>query len=210
MLITIQFSNICWYNNEKLHNVICEHSFGFHFRPTDITKLNSNQHKLKNIVNELKNHYDVILLDSAPSPKDEMLAAIDAADELYVVSTPDLPTLTSTLKTAKLARQNNTKVSGLILNKVKNKNYELKPESMEKLTGIKLVATIKDSVRVLESLNSIRPVSLLNPNSDVSLEYKKLAALMVNASYENPKWHIRALGYLKDDFKNLTTHKFSK
>ncbi len=197
-------------DKSELHNAIYEHEFGFHFIPADNSNPEANKQKLKPLVNQLKNHYDVVLLDSSPTLNDEILATINSADELYVVSTPDIPTLTTTLKASKLARENKTKVSGLILNKVRGKDYELKPEAMEKLTGLPLTGVVKDSVRFSEALNQVKPITMLNPNSDVSLSYKMMAAKMVNATYEKPKWGNKLLGYLRDDFKNLTTHKFTK
>ncbi|HLC58752.1 MAG TPA: AAA family ATPase [Candidatus Nanoarchaeia archaeon] len=197
-------------NKSKLQEAVYEHPLGFHVVPADIQNQLTKHENLKNAVNKLKASYDIILLDSSPTLNSEMAAALIASDEVYIVSTPDIPTLTTTLKTAKAARENNTKVAGLILNKVRNKDYELKPESMERLTGLKLSAVIRDDVRVLEALNKVNPIAKLSPNSSVSEQYKKLAANIIGANYVEPKWHQKAVAAIKDDFVNLTTHKFSK
>ncbi|MBI2148447.1 AAA family ATPase [Candidatus Woesearchaeota archaeon] len=197
----------------KLSDVIHEHEFGFHVLPGGMGNgfnSNANYMKLKEKVNQLKNHYDVVLLDSSPTLNNELLSTIVASDELYVVSTPDLPTLGTTLRAVKLARDKKMNINGLILNKVRSKNYELKSADMERLSGIPLVGVINDNVRVLEALSKVKPATMLNPNSDVSLAYKKIASKMLSLPYGEPKFHTKILGYLKDDFAKLKTHKWSK
>ena len=194
----------------KPDDTIYEHEFGFHVIPSHAGSTNANYARLKQKVQHLKNHYDVILIDSSSALNEELLAAIVSSDELYVVSTPDLPTLSTTLKAVKIAAEKKTKINGLILNKVRGKNYELKPADMERLSGIPLVGVVKDNVRVLESLNKVKPITTLNSHSDVSLAYKKIAAKIIGVEYKEPKFHKKIFGYLKDDFSNLAAHKFSK
>lgn len=195
----------------KLSSAIYQHEFGFHVMPASIAQANGNNFlRLKDKVNQLKKDYDIVLLDSSPSLNNELLATINASDELYVVSTPDLPTLSTTLRAVKLAKEKKMNISGMILNKVRGKNYELKPEDMERLSGIPLVGVVKDSVRVLEALNKVKPLTMLNPESDVSLSYKKIASQLIGIPYQEPRWHKKIVGYLKDDFGDLATHKFSR
>jgi len=196
----------------KMHDALFEHDLGFHVLLTAAPNGANNTinvQRFKQKVQQLKSYYDVILLDSSPTLNDEILATIAASDELYVVSTPDLPTLTTTLRAVKLAKDKKMNINGLILNKVRGKKYELKPSDMERLSGVPLVGVIKDNVRVLEALSKVKPITVLSPNSNASIAYKKIAAQIADAPYKEPAWHQKVLGYLKDDFKNLTTHKFS-
>ena len=195
----------------KLNDAIYDHEFGFHVLPASLNSVNGNNFSsLKFKVQQLKKDYDFILLDSSPSLNNEMLATIIASDELYVVSTPDLPTLSTTLMAVKLAKEKKMKINGMILNKVRGKNYELKPYDMERLSGVPLIGVVNENVRVLEALSKVKPMIMLNPNSNVSLSYKKIAARLAGISYTEPKLHHKVLGYLKDDFSNLASHKFSK
>src|SRR3989344_966732 len=129
----------------KLSDAIYEHEFGFHFMPGSLDHNGGNYLSLKQRVNQLKNYYDFILIDSSPSLNEELLAVMMASDELYVVSTPDLPTLSTTLRATKLAKDKKTKINGLILKKIHGKSYELKPSDMERLSGVPLVGVIKDN-----------------------------------------------------------------
>ncbi len=194
----------------KPSEVIYKHDLGFDFIPASLDNSNANPSRLKQKVQQLKTLYDFVLLDSSPNLNEELLATMVSSDELYVVSTPDLPTLSTTLRAVKLAKEKKTHIHGLILNKVRDKKFELKAEDMERLSGVPLVGVIKDNVRVLESLSKFKPITSLNSESNVSLEYKKIAAKLSNMEYKEPKLHKKVLGYLKDDFTNLTTHKWSK
>lgn len=195
----------------KPSNAIYKHEFGFHVMSASIAQANGNNFlRLKDKVSQLKKDYDVVLIDSSPSLNNELLATINASDELYVVSTPDLPTLSTTLRAVKLAKEKKMNISGMILNKVRGKNYELKPEDMERLSGIPLVGVVKDSVRVLEALNKVKPLTMLNPESSISLSYKKIASQLIGIPYQEPSWHRKIIGHLKDDFGDLATHNFSR
>ena len=194
----------------KANEVVQKHQFGFDVIAGAAGGSSSNYMKLKEKIQPLKSNYDVILLDSSPTLNEELLATMTAADELYVVSTPDLPTLSTTIRAVKLAKERKTNISGMILNKTRGKNYELKPHDMERLSGVPLVGVIKDNVRVLEALSKVKPMTMINPHSSVSLAYKQIASHMVGMPFKQTSWHHKALGYLKDDFTNLSTHKFTK
>ncbi len=85
---------------------IHSHEYGFHYIPASLTHTNSlNYNHLKQKLSSLKKHYDYLILDSSPSLNDELAATINAADDLYVVSSPDLPTLSTTLRAVRLAKE---------------------------------------------------------------------------------------------------------
>ena len=195
----------------KVTDAIYNHEYGFHFLPSSLFNTNPvNYSKLGSKLKPLTKYYDYILLDSSPSLNEELVASLQAADEHYVVTTPDLPTLSTTLRAVRLAKEKGMQIRGLILNKVKNKKYELKKEEMERLTGIPVISILNDNIKVLEALSKVKPVTLYSPYSPVSLSYKKLAALISNSWYQEPNFFKKSLGYLKDDFNNFRNHDFKK
>ncbi len=195
----------------KITDAIHNHEYGFHFLPSSLSNFNpTNYSKLKQKIQPLKKYYDYILLDASTSLNDELVASINASDDIYVVTTPDLPTLSTTLRAVKLSKEKGMQIRGLILNKVRGKKYELKREDMERLTGIPVISVINENVKVLEALSKIKPITLYSPYSPVSLSYKKLAALMSNSWYKDPGIFKKTFGYMKDDFLNFINHDFKK
>ncbi|MBS3094625.1 AAA family ATPase [Candidatus Pacearchaeota archaeon] len=143
-----------------------------------------NALKLRDKLNFLKDRYDYILIDSSPSLTEETLAAILASDEILVVTTPDVPTLSMTIKAIKVAKQRGTPIIGMIVNKVHDKNFEIPIREVEKSAGVPVMAVIPHDVGVLKALSDFEPYTHDN-NSRGSTEYKKLAAALMGQKYKS-------------------------
>lgn len=147
-------------------------------------RIETNPLKLKDKIKGLKRRYDVILIDSSPSLDQETLAVILASDEIFVVTTPDHPTMSSTLKAIKLARQRGTPINGLILNKVHNKDFELSLKDIEEVSEVPILAVIPYDINVLKALSEFMPSTHHKPKSSGSTEFKKLAAVLIGEKYK--------------------------
>jgi septum site-determining protein MinD len=143
-----------------------------------------NPLELRKHLRDLKRKYDVILIDSSPALNEETLATMIASDEILVVTTPDCSTLYNTLKAIKIAKKKGSKISGLILNKVYNKNFELNLKEIESTTNIPVMAVIPHDIRVSKSQSYFTPYVFHKPNSKGSIEYQKLAGLLVGERYQ--------------------------
>ena len=169
---------------------------GIHLMPASIfERIQVSPLKLKDNISGLKRSYDFILLDSSPSLDEETLGVILASDEIFVVTTPDRPTLSSTMKAIKLAKQRGTPISGLILNKVHNRRFEIPLREVEEALEIPVLAVVPYDTNVLEALHEMIPSTSHKPRSKGSIEYKKLAGVLAGEKYRQP---------VKDFFKKLT------
>jgi len=137
-----------------------------------------NYFKLRDRLEQVKNDYDFTIIDSSPSMNDELLSAMLASDNLFVVSTPDYPTLSCSLKAAKLAKQRGKPISGIIVNKVREPKYELDLESIEEGLGIPVVAKIPDDKSNVGALFMRIPTSVYNRKSKFAKEINKLSAAL--------------------------------
>lgn len=138
---------------------------------------------IKDKIKNVKKDYDIILVDSSPSLNDETLGAMLASDELLVVTTPDHVTLSTTLKAIKSARDRGVPISGLILNKVYNKNFELSLEDIEQVANVPVMAVIPHDINMSRALSRFQPYTEFKPNSEGSIEFKKLAAVLAGEKY---------------------------
>ena len=145
--------------------------------------LNANPMQMKEKIRHLKRSYDFILIDSAPSLNEEALGAMLASDEILVVTTPDHPTLSSTLKSVKFAKQRGIPISGLILNKVYNKNFEIPIIDIERIIDVPVMAVIPHDINILKALSQFTSSVDFKPHSEASEEYKKLAATLIGEKY---------------------------
>ncbi len=143
-----------------------------------------NPLKLKDRIKSLKNKYDITLIDSSPALNEETLAAMNASDELLVVTTPDYPTLAVTLKAIKDAKKKGVPISGIILNKVHNKRFELSLDDIEHVAEVPVVAVIPHDIGFKKALSKFMPYFSYKPNSKGGIEFKKLASALVGERFD--------------------------
>jgi septum site-determining protein MinD len=184
-------------NKADAEDAIHEHESGFHVIPGAYLSRKINPFKLKQKINHLKDYYDMILIDSSPNLNEEMLSTMIASDNLLVVTSPDFPTLSTTLRAVRLAKQKKTPISGLILNRVHGKKFELSVHDIEEAAGVPVVSVVPENIKVPESIASTNPVAIHKPRSNVAVEYKKLAAALIGEDYKDPRLFSR----LKSMFK---------
>jgi len=160
----------------NISDAVYEFDDKFHILPASMfSRLKINPLNLKDKLSYWKKRYDYVIIDSSPALNDETLAAMLAADEIIVITTPDIPTLSTTLKAIKIARQRNTPIIGLILNKVHNKNFELSLSDIEKTSEVPIMAVIPHDLDVLRAVSKFVPFVDYKPKSEASQEFFRLA-----------------------------------
>ena len=163
--------------------------FGVHVIPGSyIFDKKLNLLKLKDKISQIKKNYDFVIVDSSPSLNEEILSTMLASDNLFIVTTPDYPTLSCSLKAAKLARQRGRPVSGIIINKIRDPEFELGLKEIEESVGIPVISRIPDDKMNIRALFTRIPTSLYKRNSGFSREISKLGAALTNSREEKSVW----------------------
>lgn len=72
---------------------------------------------------------------------------------------------------------------GVILNKVRNKKYELTKKEIEEALEMKVIQEIPFDNNIPKSIANKIPIVLFRPYSKASIAYKKLAASIVGKKY---------------------------
>ena len=188
--------------NLNLQNAIYEHDSGLHILPSSFIPDKVDCSKFHQYVASLRGQYDLILIDSSPTMNKEMLAAIMASDELFVLTTPDYVTLASTMHAIKVARQKRTYISGIIINKVRGKKFEMSLDDVQEATKVPVVSVLCDNGAVMKALAQGKPVSSFSKRNDVSVDYRKLAAALIGERYIDRR--------LKSTIKNLFNKKLGQ
>lgn len=187
----------------SLQRAIYGHESGLHILPGSLFNNEKVDYsKFHQYMASLRGHYDVILIDSSPSLNQEMLATMTASDELFVLTTPDYVTLATTLHAIKVARQKRTYISGIIINKLRGKKFEIGLDDVQDATKVPVVSVLYDDESVLRALAKGLPVGGFKKNNDVAVEYKKLAAAIIGERYVDKRF--------KTSVKNLFTKKLSQ
>jgi len=172
---------------------------GFDIMPARLLPIKIDPLRLKRKISPLKNSYDFILIDSSPNLNEEMAATMAASDELIVVSSPDFPTLSCTMRAVKAAREKKVPIAGLVLNRVRNKKYELTLEEIESAAEVPIIGLMPEEEKVLESVSETKPVVLHAPGKDISVEYGKLAAALAGQKYKDKRLWSSVKSFLFND-----------
>ena len=194
----------------KVTKCVYAHEFGFHVMPGSLQMKNVKPSMLKKTLQPLKKFYDYILVDSSPNLNEETIAVMSASDELYVVSTPDTPTLTATLRAARVAKEKKVNIAGVIMNQVRGRKHEFSVSEMESLSKLPVVGVVNDNSNVLKALSSVTPFTKMFPQSDTAQEFRELAGLVCGAPFRSrSKWE-KMMGDLHEDYHKFASNKFAR
>ena len=192
----------------KMEDAVYTHSSGLKvvlgsLKLEDI--VNTDTTNLKGMIAQAFSDYDFVLLDSAPGLGKEAMIALDACDEILYVVNPSIPSVIDVAKCNQVvSMKNNAKAIGVLVNRVRNKSYEIKNEEITQFTNLPVIGSIPEDERVLESTNKETLVTLCEKNSPASKALFGIAAKISGVEYKKPGLlHnlIKILGGNKDEKK---------
>lgn len=157
---------------------IYEHSSGTKIVPSslsvkEITKFNTK--KIPLVVKQLKDKADFVIIDSAAGFSEEAIATLDAGEEIIIVTNPEMPAVTDSLKAIKVAREMKKEVKGVIVTRHRNQNYEMSLPSIKSMLETQIIGIVPEDVAVKKALNRRDAVVHTHPKSKVSKKYNEIA-----------------------------------
>ncbi|MCD6477826.1 MAG: cell division ATPase MinD [Candidatus Aenigmarchaeota archaeon] len=139
--------------------------------------------KLPNSLRKLDNDADIILLDGAAGLGKEALKSIEVADDVIIITNPDLPSVTEALKVKKISEEYGKNVVGVIVNRVKRNKAELTSEEIENMLELPILGKIPEDPTVIKSIHMKMPVVNFSPYSPSSMAIRKLGADLVGEEF---------------------------
>lgn len=167
---------------------VYKHESGMKIMPSslsvkELSKL--KMEKMKNFKEDFKKLSDYVIMDSSAGLGTEALSLIQIADELIIVTNPEMPALTDALKTIKMAEQMKKPILGVIVTRVRKNNFEMKPETVKEMLEIPVLGMIPDDISVQEALGLKDAVVHTHPKSNASRAYKEIAAKLLDVEYDS-------------------------
>ncbi len=165
---------------------VYEHSSGLKVIPASIAlkDLNISPENLRDVMLDLKNNTEFIVLDNSGGLNSDVAHGIRNANEVLIVTNPDLVSVTGALRTIKFSENLKKPVRGVILSRVKNTRDELSLNEIEKILGKEIIGIVEEDDLIKDSLAKGDSVVNLHPDSKSSIEYKKIAARILDEKYE--------------------------
>lgn len=175
-------------NEVKIEDAICNHDSGLKVIQAGISMDDAGDRRLadfKDALAPLTDKYDFILMDCAAGLWGNVRKAIEAADDVLIITNPELPALVDALKAVKIAERYKKNVIGVVVNKVRGAKHELKDSAV---TGIlknyPIIAKVPLDTNVQKSLFFRKPVISHKPNAPSSRAFKRLAANLTGEEYK--------------------------
>lgn len=144
--------------------------------------------KLRAKIQQARKDYDFIVIDSSPSLNEELLSALYASDEVFLVTTPDYPTLSCSIKLARVVKQRGQRLSGILVNRSQGSKYQLSLPEIQESTGIPVVLLLPEDSAVMKSLSARVPVPLYAKNSSFSRKIERLTNSLLGIPENRSLW----------------------
>jgi cell division ATPase MinD len=167
-------------NKNKPLEAIYEHHSGTKIMPgsivlKDLYNIKVEHEDFKNIINNLRKKAEFIIIDSAPGLTSETLMTLKAADDIIVVMTPDLFSASEALKIIKIAKNFGKNIKGVIINRTRLDDNELKIENIKHLIDEPILAVILEDDAIRASIMEKDAVVHSHPESKAAHSYMTLA-----------------------------------
>jgi len=172
-----------------IEDAIYEHHSGTKIVPSSLSVselTNFNVKKLPGIAQALGALCDYVIIDSAAGFGEEVMAVLEASDEIIIVTNPEMPAVTDALKAVKVAREMGKNVNGVIVTRHTNAKYEMPLSSIKSMLETQIIGVIPEDKSVKEALNLRDAVSHTHPRSKVARKYLEIAR-KVNGDAEEPQ-----------------------
>ena len=134
----------------------------------------------RKILRTLREGFDYVVVDTAPSFDDQTLTALDETDECVIVATLDVPTLKNvkvaleTLDMLNIARGHRH----LLLNRADDA-VGIGTDKVETILGMEVAAQVATSIEIAAATNAGTPIVAAKPQHQSSAAHLELAAKVV-------------------------------
>lgn len=171
----------------SVRDAIYTHSDGFRVIPADMSVekiMTPKSHRMMDAIYKFLGECDFVLIDTAAGLGSEAASAIRSADELLVVTNPDLASLSDALKLIKVAERHETRPMGVVVNRIKNEDIELGLREIEEFLGVPVLGAINEDYAVRKATAERSPVVSHSPKSLAAQQFMSTAAGLVGESYQ--------------------------
>jgi len=169
---------------------VYEHESGIKIMPSSLSISELKRIKpdrIKDFKEDFKKVSEYVIIDSAAGLGEEALSLFGIADELIIVTNPEMPAITDALKTIKIAEQMKKSVLGVIVTRVKRNDIEMGSETVREMLEVPILGMIPEDMSVSRSLRMKDAVVHTSPKSNAARAYKEIAAKLLDINYNSDK-----------------------
>jgi septum site-determining protein MinD len=139
---------------------------------------NADPGELGSLVAELRDRYDVVILDTGAGLNYDAALPLGLADEVVLVSTPDEAALNNTETTRELVSRLDGEVAGVILNRVGGAAGR-PPDDVESRLGVSVLGSVPEDSNVPDSAATGTPVVVSDDAGPAAQSFREIAYAML-------------------------------
>jgi len=191
-------------NQAKIEDAIYEHDSGTKVIPASLSLKESERidyRKLAEVTKRLKKISNFILLDSAAGLGEEARSAINAADEIIIITNPEMSAVTDALKTIKLAEEKNKPIKGIIITRYQGKRVEMSLSNIKDMLEAPILGIIPEDDAIKESNIYKNAVIHTHPKSKAARSYINTTRRLIGEDL--PLENYNKISFFRRFFKGL-------
>ncbi|NLV05646.1 AAA family ATPase [Haloarcula rubripromontorii] len=135
--------------------------------------------RLPGVVETLRWHHDIVLLDTPAGLSEETIQPLKLADDVLLVSTPRVASIRNVSNTKELAERVDAPVRGLLLTK-SGTGASPGADEIAAFLDVELLGHVPEDDAVPHSQDSGTPVVRNAPNSGAAIAYKRISEQLVD------------------------------
>jgi len=142
--------------------------------------LESNIDLFPHVISEISGQYDIVLVDSPPGVSKHTLAPLRVADGAVLITTPELPSISTTVKMKAVVDILEKALVGAVVNRVKKSSMlggkgGMGMDELKARVEMEILGTIPEDENVPRAIQAKKPVVLYKPKAPASKAFKELS-----------------------------------
>lgn len=185
---------------------IFQHKSGIKVIPASIAVKDARKvdpHKLSPAIRDLDGHTEYIVVDGPPGITKEAQAMIKSVNQVIIITNPEMPSVTDALKTVKICKELNKEILGVLVTKTNSKNADMSLKIIEQILEVPILGVIPEDRAVKFAIANKEAVVHHYPTSAASVQYKQLAADLLNIKYNERIEYYPSSGFIDSILRYL-------
>lgn len=177
-------------NKAQIQEAVYTHPSGLRVIPAGLSLddlRGINPKEFSRVISQLMGAAEIVIIDSAAGIGKETMLSLEVADDVIVVTNPELPAVTDALKIIKLSQELGAHLAGVVVNRRTGAKHELTNREIEAMLELPIVAEIPEDVHVPQAIAAKTPVVHHKPHAPSSHKIRKLAADLIGVEAMHPK-----------------------
>jgi septum site-determining protein MinD len=180
-------------NKSKPDEAIYEHESGTKILPSSLAiaemkKINHN--RLADVTKRLRKISDYTVIDSSAGLGEEARAAIKSADEVIIITNPEMSAVTDALKAIKLSEQMKKEVLGCVITRHTGSKLDMDLATIRDMLEVPILGIVPEDRAIKESQAMKRPVIHSHPRSKAAKAYHKITRRILGPEYINQQMQL--------------------